>query len=577
MKLLPLLLLLLLLPFASAAPGHLKLVAVSETNQGFLGTTADLYLTIQRGSGRVFIDTFPLMKLDTQISTRFANEVACSQLDANCDGFDFFYTIRSGSALIAGPSAGAALTALTMAELKGWPVDEKVTITGTINAGGIIGNVAGLKEKIDAAADAGITTLIVPEGESIMINNQSVSLPDYGTKRGINVVEAMDINDAVFKLTGKRVKQADGPLVIDPEYAKIMHGLASELCSRSSQLLVNSSVEGINLTKKGRAALENGSYYSAASFCFGANVRFTNAVLSNWTVEELAAFRLKLLDNITQFEYTLPKYKTLTDIQAYAAVKERLSEARDYANYTVNQTSDSYRLAYAQERLYSAGSWSKFFGTGGYELTITDPQLKEFCIAKISEVEERLQYLEIYLPTAVRGSRQDLDLAYKELAAGNYGLCIFKASKSKADADVVLGLFGIEQSQLGSLLDKKLEIIRQSIVRASKKGYFPIVGYSYYDYAKSLKSSDKYSSLLYAEYALELSNLDMYIKKQSSLILQPVQPSTPALIALGFFAGVLVCSIVFGILFLRRGKRIKRSHKNLVLRNAIHQRKARSK
>jgi predicted S18 family serine protease len=306
-------------------------------------------------------------------------------------------------------------------------------------------------------------------------------------------------------------------------------------------------------------------------------VRFTNAVLSNWTVEELAAFRLKLLDNITQFEYTLPKYKTLTDIQAYAAVKERLSEARDYANYTVNQTSDSYRLAYAQERLYSAGSWSKFFGTGGYELTITDPQLKEFCIAKISEVEERLQYLEIYLPTAVRGSRQDLDLAYKELAAGNYGLCIFKASKSKADADVVLGLFGIEQSQLGSLLDKKLEIIRQSIVRASKKGYFPIVGYSYYDYAKSLKSSDKYSSLLYAEYALELSNLDMYIKKQSPPILQPVQPSTPALIALGFFAGVLVCSIVFGILFLRRGKRIKRSHKNLVLRNAIHQRKARSK
>ena len=63
------------------------------------------------------MDTFPLAKLDTQVSTRLAKEVACSYLDINCDSFDFFYTIRAQSPIIVGPSAGAAITILTISLL----------------------------------------------------------------------------------------------------------------------------------------------------------------------------------------------------------------------------------------------------------------------------------------------------------------------------------------------------------------------------------------------------------------------------------------------------------------------------
>ena len=50
----------------------------------------------------------------------------------------------------------------------------------------------------------------------------------------------------------------------------------------------------------------------------------------------------------------------------------------------------------------------------------------------------------------------------------------------------------------------------------TEKGVFPIVGYSYFEYANSLKETDPFSALLYSEYALELSNLDIYFKSPVS-------------------------------------------------------------
>ena len=62
----------------SASPydiNHLTLLAVQETPNGtYVGSTADLYLELRDGTGRVFLDTSPLTKVDTQISTRYAKE-----------------------------------------------------------------------------------------------------------------------------------------------------------------------------------------------------------------------------------------------------------------------------------------------------------------------------------------------------------------------------------------------------------------------------------------------------------------------------------------------------------------------
>src|SRR3989344_3725653 len=112
--------------FASLAPSvlaqtqeplHMTLLAVREDGENFIGSTADLYLEIQEGKERVFLDTYPLTKIDTQISTRFAQEIACNYFDINCNNKDFIYTIRADSSIIGGPSAGASIAALTTAGL----------------------------------------------------------------------------------------------------------------------------------------------------------------------------------------------------------------------------------------------------------------------------------------------------------------------------------------------------------------------------------------------------------------------------------------------------------------------------
>ena len=150
---------------AAASQGSIKLLAVQQDEDGIKGSIADLHLEIKSGSGRVFVDTFPLTKIDTQVSTRFGKEIACNYLEIDCDRYDFFYTIRANSPIIAGPSAGAAITTLTISLLGRIPISTDVAITGTINSGGIIGPVGGVKEKIEAAAENGINKVLIPYGE----------------------------------------------------------------------------------------------------------------------------------------------------------------------------------------------------------------------------------------------------------------------------------------------------------------------------------------------------------------------------------------------------------------------------
>ena len=133
-----------------AAEQSIPLLAVEENGNGSLGagSTATLSLKIIQGTGKVYLDTFPLTKLDTQMSLRFARDIACQYSSKECTTYDFLYTLRADSSIVGGPSAGAAATILTIAELEGITIPEKTTITGTINSGGLIGNVGGVKEKI---------------------------------------------------------------------------------------------------------------------------------------------------------------------------------------------------------------------------------------------------------------------------------------------------------------------------------------------------------------------------------------------------------------------------------------------
>ena len=69
-------------------------------------------------------------------------------------------------------------------------------------------------------------------------------------------------------------------------------------------------------------------------------------------------------------------------------------------------------------------------------------------------------------------TKKEIDYAHKDLENGDYELCLFKASKAKAEADVVLTAIGSDEEQLKDLLAEKLIVVRNVIAEQNKKGIF---------------------------------------------------------------------------------------------------------
>ncbi len=125
-------------------------------------------------------------------------------------------------------------------------------------------------------------------------------------------------------------------------------------------------------------------------------------------------------------------------------------------------------------------------------------------------------------------------------------MCLYKASKSKSEITTLQSTITLDVSQIDNFIQKKLDIIKSNIAEESTRGIFPILGYSYYEYADSLKASDKYSALLYAGYSLELSNLDIYFKEKPKIYLYNTDGKT-----IIFIIGISFASFILGVIITR--------------------------
>ena len=516
---------------SASKKGHMKLLSVAETDNGFEGRMADLYLEIEPGQGRVFIDTFPLTRLDTQISTRFAKEITCSFINKNCNHVDMFYTIRSEGPLVGGPSAGAAIAVLTASVLDNLDMDEKTVITGTINSGGLIGPVGGLKEKIEAAQKNGMKKVLIPPQNGVLGNDSLITL---GENLGIDVIEVSTLNQAIYEFTGEIYEKANDGVKENDIYIKTMSKITDGICNNTfkfyDEMPKNGSKELLaakNLTLSAKTALSDGKFYSAASYCFGANIKYYYSSLleKNLSEDEINLTLDKISSKMYRFHGKLDKWdiRTLNDLQAYMITRERLISTQKHITLSrdflrVNRTKDAlYQLAYANERYESAELWSSFYGTGGKKYDISNKVLKQSCIKKIGEAQERIEYLKFLMPYPMDSIEKDLSLAFNDLKSKDYALCLFKASKTKSEIDALIYSFGLTKESVDYAIENKLSVIRQRISEQQDDNSFPLLGYSYYEYASSLKNEDPSSALLYAGYALEMSDLDMYLGNKGRL------------------------------------------------------------
>lgn len=561
--LLTLLLIPILLPAVHAKQGHITLLTIAETANQTKGGTADLYLEIKQGSGRVFMDSFPSTKIDTQISTRYAKQVACSFLERDCSNLDFFYTIRADSNVVGGPSASGAITVITIAMLDNLKLDNETVMTGTINSGGIIGPVGGIKEKTEAAKEAGFKKVLIPKWSIIDIGNitnetknltLNITYADTYTRNGIDVIPISNLDEALYKFTGKTYKNYSYPIHVPKAYQKIMKSVAEKLCDRYQSIkkdipkeVLQNGNETRNTTEdsinKANIAINNSEYYSAASYCFSADTQLRTLQFSNFTNETLKKIELDLRKKVNDLDSQLKEkpLNTLADIETYIIAKERLTETKVYLKE--NESKLLNDLGYASERFYSAIAWSTFFNYPGEKVDINNEHLKTACLSKIEEAEERLSYLE-YLYRNSFHTRDEMQIAKDAYDTQDYAYCLFSASKLKADINAILSTASITKEKLPELVNDKLEQARIQINK--QDGKFPILGYSYYNYANNLKDSNPITSELFAEYASELSNLKMYFPKKSSKIYIDMNSAT--LFGGGVLAGILITLIVIALL-----------------------------
>ena len=195
-------------------------------------------------------------------------------------------------------------------------------------------------------------------------------------------------------------------------------------------------------------------------------------------------------------------------------------------------------------------------------VVINNEALKNVCAQKISEAEERYNYVKSVIPEALDATRTDINEAHALLRKEKYIMCLYGAAKAKAEADVLLSLMGVEEKRFNEVIDLKLNIALQALMKAQKKNVFPIIAYSYYEYAKSLKDFDRVSSLLFTEYALELSNIDIYFEET-----KPPKQKSPKIVLPPGVIWFVIGSLFGGLLiWIISNQMSRRSFKNIIKR-----------
>jgi hypothetical protein len=119
------------------------------------------------------------------------------------DGQDWMITIknRSYNALTEGMSASSAIAVGIVAAWRGDDIRSDVALTGTIMPNGQIETVGAIVIKIEAAARAQFTTILVPRGQLDTVDGD---LSQLATRWNIRIIEVATLEEAYQLMTASK-------------------------------------------------------------------------------------------------------------------------------------------------------------------------------------------------------------------------------------------------------------------------------------------------------------------------------------------------------------------------------------
>jgi uncharacterized protein len=528
--------------------------AVERTPDGLNGVLSSITVVAQKGSGHIYIDTWPLAEVDIQGSARLAVQVACEVVQKDWNDYDFFITVRSDSPIIGGPSAGGAMTVAVIAAVQGWDLTGDVVMSGTINPDETVGPVGGLYQKAQAASQVA-HMFLVPEGQSTILVEEKnitqkgpftyiqtvqkeVDLVEEGRKMGVDVKEVYDIRDAVFYFTGKRIEAPS--ITAEPIKADFAKSYAEQELERIQKEYTSAVDEVQSFTGSYKKDLEHilglaqeqieyahttydsGDYYTCMSACFVAGLYTTYAVnllyhFEGYSVEEIFSGLNTQLEQVST-EINQEPLLGMTALQCIAAAQKRIFEAQTYYREATEQRSVFTYIeyaSYAQQRKESATFWldlSREYQKGD---EITQPVLKDTASSMINTAELSLVYGSSVLSQndLLQEAQTRLETAQTEFVGGMYSASLFSAIESKVHSEVALLTSSSKRENIAQRVERARERATNAIEVSRKQGIEPVLAVSYYELAESMDSPVQ--SLIYLRYAEEVASIHTYIQSQS--------------------------------------------------------------
>lgn len=175
------------------------------------GALLNISVEIRPGKGRVLVQTTPLMGVIFQDAANTAVFVAENETGRELSSSDVIFSISADEEIpgVDGPSAGALMTLLTISAIKNTPLNESVTLTGTIDNEGNIGEIGGVLEKAEAVKAGGKTLFLIPRENSELVTYKLVER-NFG---GFTVIErepeVVDAEDYIEENVGVNVEYVD--------------------------------------------------------------------------------------------------------------------------------------------------------------------------------------------------------------------------------------------------------------------------------------------------------------------------------------------------------------------------------
>jgi len=161
------------------------------------GVLTNITLNVTPGNGTILVNpaSSGTVGSDTRASAVTAVGYATSFLNIDENSYNYRFQIGDNNSNVSGPSAGLALTLLTISGLEHTHLNSNFTLTGTISANGTVGPIGGVFDKLQAAKTINARFMLVP-----YVSNQSQDYLIYYLSQqtyGIPVIEVKNVSQAI--------------------------------------------------------------------------------------------------------------------------------------------------------------------------------------------------------------------------------------------------------------------------------------------------------------------------------------------------------------------------------------------